>query len=146
MKPLGRDGARVAFKELEEIAGVDHRPGRGWYGLRRIATDLAETATTDDRVKDRLGGWQHSETRKHIYQDRETDQLRAAAAGVRRQPMLGVGLPKSLNSDTREESKRSDGRARLDLQAVLAVLTLEQRAALAPHLNGPTGPTNGSQE
>lgn len=40
---------------------------------------MAETETTDDRVKDRLGGWQDSETRKHIYQDRETDRLRAEA-------------------------------------------------------------------
>jgi hypothetical protein len=44
--------------------------GRGWYGLRTIAADLAESATTGDRVKDRLGGWQDSETRKPIYQDR----------------------------------------------------------------------------
>ena len=37
------------------------------------------------RVKDRLGGWQDSETRKQIYQDRQTDELRAEAAkfGVR---------------------------------------------------------------
>ena len=28
--------------------------GRGWYGLRRIAADLAESAATDDSVKDRL--------------------------------------------------------------------------------------------
>ena len=34
----------------------EHIVGRGWYGLRRIAADLAESATTDDRVKDRLGG------------------------------------------------------------------------------------------
>ena len=39
------------------VGKVDHVEGRGWYGLRRIAADLAESATTDDRVKDRLGGW-----------------------------------------------------------------------------------------
>ena len=55
VKPLSRDGARLAFKQLEAIAKVDHVEGRGWYGLRRIAADLAESATTDDRVKDRLG-------------------------------------------------------------------------------------------
>lgn len=44
---------------------------------------MAETETTDDRVKDRLGGWQDSETRKHIYQDRETQELRAEGANVR---------------------------------------------------------------
>ena len=66
VKPFSRDGARVAFKELEAIAKVEQVEGRGWYGLRRIAADLAESATTDDRVKDRLGGWQNSETRKQI--------------------------------------------------------------------------------
>jgi hypothetical protein len=83
-KPISRDGARVAFKQLEAIAKIDHIPGHGWYGLRRQAADMAETATNDDRVKDRLGGWQDSETRKSIYQDRETDELRAQAASVRR--------------------------------------------------------------
>ena len=53
---------------------------------------MAETATNDDRVKDRLGGWQHSETRKTIYQDRQTDELRAQAASVRRQLRTGKGL------------------------------------------------------
>jgi hypothetical protein len=91
-KPLSRDGARQLFKDLEAIAEVDHIRGRGWYGLRRQAADMAETATTDDRVKDRLGGWQDSETRKSIYQDRETDALRAQAASVRRQLRLGRGL------------------------------------------------------
>jgi hypothetical protein len=36
--------------------------------------------TNDDRVKDRLGSWQDSETHKSIYQDRETDALRAQTA------------------------------------------------------------------
>lgn len=92
VKPMSRDGARVAFKELEAIAKVDHIQRRGWYGLRRQAADMAETATNDDRVKDRLGGWQDSETRKSIYQDRETDDLRAQAANVRRQLRIGRGL------------------------------------------------------
>src|SRR5665647_1661502 len=93
VKPMSRDGARVAFKQLEAIAKVEHTPGRGWYGLRRPAADMAETATNVDRVKDRLGGWLDSETRKSIYQDRETDELRAQAASVRRQLRIGRGTP-----------------------------------------------------
>ena len=98
-KPMTRDGARVAFHKLGAIAKVNHVLGRGWYGLRRQAADMAETATTDDRVKDRLGGWQDSETRKSIYQDRERerDQLREQAASVRRQLRHGRGL--SIRSD-----------------------------------------------
>ncbi len=84
VKPFSRDGARIAFQELEKIVGVPHAQGRGRYGLRRVATDIAGTATTDDRVKDRLGGWQDSETRKQIYQDRET------ADSGRRPPMYAV--------------------------------------------------------
>ena len=83
VKPLSRDGARVAFKELEGIAQVDHVEGRGWYGLRRIAADLAESATTDDRVKDRLGGWQASE-------NTEAD---LSGSGDRRAPHRGSESP-----------------------------------------------------
>ena len=82
VKRHSRDGARIAFNEVEEIARAPHVVGRGWYGLRRIAADMVETETADDRVKDRLGGWQDSETRKRIYQDRETQLLRAEAANA----------------------------------------------------------------
>jgi hypothetical protein len=99
VKALTRDGARVLFKRLEAIAKVDHISGRGWYGLRRQAADMAETATNDDRVKDRLGGWQDSETRKSIYQDRETDELRAQAASVRRRLRIGRGLVMLVNDE-----------------------------------------------
>jgi hypothetical protein len=78
-KPLSRDGARVAFRALEVIAKVQHVEGRGWYGLRRIAADLAESATTDDRVKDRLGGWQDSERA-----NRSTRTGRPTSCGPRR--------------------------------------------------------------
>ena len=132
VKPLSRDGARVAFQELEEIAKVPHVAGRGWYGLRRIAADMAETETTDDRVKDRLGGWQDSETRKHIYQDRETQELRAEAANVRRRLRLGP----DASTPTAEPNERNSSPL-VDLDAILAVLSDEQRALLAARLNTP---------
>jgi hypothetical protein len=125
VKPLTRDGARAAFIQLEKIAGVPHVEGRGWYGLRRIATDLAETATTDDRVKDRLGGWQDSETRKHIYQDRETAHLRIEAAKVRRQIRLGIDALPTPTADTPP----------FDIETLLAALTPEQQAALKTRLS-----------
>jgi hypothetical protein len=134
VKPLSRDGARVAFKELEAIAKVDHVEGRGWYGLRRIAADLAESATTDDRVKDRLGGWQDSETRKQIYQDRQTDELRTEAAKVRRELRLGGKI--EVNGTE----------ASVDLDALLATLTPEQHALLAAKINAPTGPGTGPKK
>jgi hypothetical protein len=110
---------------------VKHVEGRGWYGLRRIAADLAESATTDERVKDRLGGWQDSETRKQIYQDRQTDELRAEAAKVRRELRLGA----------RREANGTKSPVYLD--SFLAALTPEQQALLAAKINTPTGPRTG---
>lgn len=141
VKPLSRDGARVAFQELEKIAGVPHLPGRRWYGLRRIATDLAETATADDRVKDRLGGWQDSETRKHIYQDRETERLRVEAASVRRQIRLGAvasqATPGTAPSTASSKSPTAGAGPALDPDALVATLTPEQRELLAARLSAP---------
>ena len=112
--------------------GRTGRPSFGWYGLRRIAADMAETETTDDRVKDRLGVWQDSATRKHIYQDRETERLRAEAASVRRRMRLGVDLPGSGEAPAAPKAPRV-----IDLDAILASLTEEQRTVLAAHLNAP---------
>ena len=134
VKPLSRDGARIAFKDLEAIAKVDHVEGRGWYGLRRIAADLAESATTDDRVKDRLGGWQNSETRKQIYQDRHTDALRVEAANVRRALRRGA------------ESQLTGTAPSDDLDALLAALTPEQQTLLAAKINASTGPRTGPKK
>jgi hypothetical protein len=139
VKPMSRDGARAAFQALEAIAGAEHVPGRGWYGLRRIAADMAESATTDDRVKDRLGGWQDSETRKHIYQDRETDELRGQAGNVRRQIRLGVGLLSPATSAPASSTPAEPSSNALDLDAILAGLTPEQRVLLAARLDGTPG-------
>ena len=130
VKPMSRDGARVAFKELEAIAKVDHIPRRGWYGLRRQAADMAETATNDDRVKDRLGGWQDSETRKSIYQDRETDELRAKAASVRRQLRLGRGLVVGNVSASPTNDTQGHTPELTDVEEIWARLTDAQRTAL----------------
>ena len=138
-KPLTRDGAREKFRELESIAKVNHIAGRGWYGLRRQAADMAETATNDDRVKDRLGGWQDSETRKTIYQDRQTDALREQAASVRRQLRVGKGLSLAKATDgisgvdTENREQRSTGDSIEDL---LSSLSTEQRRQLLAKLKG----------
>ena len=143
VKPMSRDGARVAFKQLEAIAKVDHIEGRGWYGLRRQAADMAETATNDDRVKDRLGGWQDSETRKSIYQDRETDALRAEAASVRRQLRIGRSLTVadgSVQTAGRGIARpdASNGEA-FDVEELWASLTDSQRRLLRNRIKGRTG-------
>lgn len=128
---LTRDGARVLFLRLEAIAKVGHVQGRGWYGLRRQAADMAETATNDDRVKDRLGGWQDSETRKSIYQDRETDELRAHAASVRRKLRIGRGLTVVASDTGHPESED----ALVAVEKMLNSLTPSQRAAIRARLD-----------
>jgi hypothetical protein len=143
VKPISREGARVAFKQLEAIAKVKHVEGRGWYGLRRIATDLAESATTDDHVKDRLGGWQDSETRKQIYQDRQTDELRAEAAKVRRALRLGALAAPNGKERATGVTGASGNPAAVDLDALVAGLTDEQKALLAAKINGRMGPVMG---
>jgi hypothetical protein len=92
VKPINRTGARHAFHELERIAGVDVIEGRAWYGLRRVGSDLAEDYTTDERVQNALGAWADSDTRRRIYQDRESQAVRAKAADVRRRMRVGKGM------------------------------------------------------
>jgi hypothetical protein len=73
--------------------------GRGWYGLRRVAADLAEELTPDARVKNVLGGWVSSETRTRIYQDQQSKGVRANAANVRRRMRVGKGMPREIVHD-----------------------------------------------
>lgn len=100
----------------------------------RRAADLAETATTDDRLKDRLGGWQDSETRKSIYQDRETDELRIQAARERRQLRLG-DLPPMVGSRSAVDANHRIDRSVPILHSLFASLSADEQAVLARRLN-----------
>ncbi|MDQ3605085.1 MAG: hypothetical protein M3418_02690 [Gemmatimonadota bacterium] len=80
---LGEKSIRTMFHDLERLAGVTPQKGRAFYGLRRQATDMAPDFATDDRVLDRLTGHLDGATRKQVYQDRESDEMRARAAKVR---------------------------------------------------------------
>lgn len=72
------------FHALEEIAGVDHVPGRAWYGVRRRLADMAPRYTPDERVLNDIGGWLRTATRQGYQQD-ENPEVRAETARVRRQ-------------------------------------------------------------
>ena len=61
------------------------------------------------------------------------DRGRTMARSARLAGIIRQG-PASVRCSPHEQSKRSDSTTRLDVEAVLAVLTPEQRAALAPHL------------
>lgn len=76
---------RWMFKKLEAAAGVEHREGRAFYGLRRQATDLAPEFASDARVLNSISGHADSATRERIYQDPQNERVRARAAEVRRE-------------------------------------------------------------
>jgi hypothetical protein len=72
------------FHALERVAGVECIPGRGWYGIRRRATDVYEDYEKDERVLNDQTGHKKSETRREVYQEREREVIRARSAETRR--------------------------------------------------------------
>jgi hypothetical protein len=129
--PLNRDALRKSFHALEAAAWVTPVEGRGWYGLRRVATDAAPNYTSDRRVLDKLGGWTAgSTTREDTYQDREDEILMEATAMVRRAWRAGEktgseGIPASSD-------------------ALLALLPETLRAAVLAHFGGTASSTVGT--
>jgi integrase len=89
-QPITRDGARGLFVALEQIAGVTHVPGRGWYGARRFAADIAEDYEQDERALNQLTGHSDSTMRRH-YQNLKRDETARKAAKVRDQ-LRGHGV------------------------------------------------------
>jgi hypothetical protein len=72
--------------KLETAAGVEHVYDRGMYGMRRLATDLADDVTDDEAVKDEMGGWaQGGGTRQRIYRAKQRKARSAKAARARQQ-------------------------------------------------------------
>ena len=65
---------------------------------------------------------------------RQTDELRAEAARVRRQLRLGA------------KPEANGTKPSLDLDALVAALTPEQQAVLVPKINAPTGPGTGRKK
>lgn len=83
--PMTPSGFRGRYRDLERIASVEHVSGRGWYGLRRLATDQTRRVTADERVRDEVGGWTPgSEVRERTYMDEKDASVRADAARTRR--------------------------------------------------------------
>jgi integrase len=83
MQELTKDAALKMFHKLEAVAGVEPVEGRGWYGVRRQASDLAEDISSDDRVLNALTGHRNSATRRGVYQESERNATLTEAAQVR---------------------------------------------------------------
>lgn len=74
-RALGRQWAK-----LEELAGVDHQPGRLWYGMRRLQADKADALEgVESRVKNRMGGWKKTSTREEYLEQANTRDAEEAA-------------------------------------------------------------------
>jgi hypothetical protein len=70
--------------DLERIAGVKPEKGRAWHGIRRAFSDMYEPLTTDERVKDQLGGWAPgSDMRRSTYEEQEAAGVLADASKLR---------------------------------------------------------------
>jgi len=64
-------------------AGVEHVPGRGWYGLRRIAVDAAKEAGISREGLQQHGGWSDTQVADRIYADQTATYAGKEAADVR---------------------------------------------------------------
>lgn len=72
------------WRAFEKLAGVDHVAGRGMYGVRRLAVDLADDLTDDEDAKNAVGGWAlGSPTRKRVYAAKQRRERNEKAAKVR---------------------------------------------------------------
>lgn len=59
------------FKLAESTAGIEHVAGRGAYGIRRVAVDLAKQEGISDAALKNLGGWSSVGTPNRVYADPE---------------------------------------------------------------------------
>jgi hypothetical protein len=81
--PISRRTLLDYFHKLEEIASVSHVPGRGWYGLRRLWTDLGEEHVKSSRGRELLSGHSRgSKVPEQVYRTKEDEAaIREAARG-----------------------------------------------------------------
>ena len=79
---VGSALARVWWKNAQNLAGLDPKPGRGWHSLRRkFASDLMDQPL---KVLCELGGWKEAKTVLQCYQRADEAQLRKALESRRR--------------------------------------------------------------
>lgn len=109
-RPIGKRGLLDLFRKLEEIADVTSVPGRGWYGIRRRATDVYEDYETDERVLNDQTGHRSSDTRREVYQEKEREEIRAKSARTRRR-VREAAFGRRADPDAAEE----DAQTSLDL-------------------------------
>ena len=154
--PAGRDTISTWFHEFEAAAGVERQPGRGWYGLRRVYTDLAPKHTANERTLNTVSGT--STAMRKRYQEEESVEAQIDAARVteairtaRRPARATAGGPvpepggATPHRVLRVHAGRARARARVPGPHAAARRT--RHRALAPDVDGngcaPGGPLRG---
>jgi hypothetical protein len=123
---MGKSALTDLFHELERIAKVEPVPGRGWYGIRRKATDVYEDYETDERVLNDQTGHRSSDTRREVYQEKQREEVRAKSAATRRRvraDAFGRPLQPGAAEDVRSATtppNRSEDRGTGTLQGTKA--------------------------
>ncbi len=81
--PLNRRTIVELFPLVEAKAEVAHVPGRGAYGLRRVAVDEAKKREISRDAMREHGGWSDNQMPDLIYADQDAEHFREEARDVR---------------------------------------------------------------
>jgi integrase len=87
-QPINRSVLDGWFRDAEALARVEdkpitHVPGRGAYGLRRVAVDAAKAAGISREGLKEHGGWSDTQVPDRIYADKDAEYARLEARDVR---------------------------------------------------------------
>ena len=74
---------REMYRRCERAAGITRIEGRGWYGIRRVATDAFLDAGSSMEALQNQGGWSDEKMPLGIYRDRGRAKARDEAADIR---------------------------------------------------------------
>lgn len=85
--PTTKEAIAIWWGKAERLAGIEHLPGRGWYGARRVAVDLVKAAKVSREGLQAAGGWSDSTVPDQIYADQAMEyaqeEAMRARAGIR---------------------------------------------------------------
>ena len=95
--------------KFESAIGIDHAPGRSFYGLRRGLTDTAKDFSANPRALNNLTGHSEPGTRESHYVDQEREEDQAEAAVIRRRMRLSLARKKQSEDDDSRASGPNGG-------------------------------------
>lgn len=82
--PIGGTARRKWLEKAEQLTGITHVQGRGFYGFKRQAVDQAiQGAKLDPDALQKFGGWQDAQMPMTVYRDRQDDAAERRATRAR---------------------------------------------------------------